>query len=159
MSGERSPSTGTAGFTGRPAGGADTLLGALVTAIDRAGGELGVSLNVGGCVVSGLLVPEADYVRGIATDFRAAGAEELADAFETLGGDEGLEGDQDDSAPTEERPVYLHLREARVFAPGETPLPTDRGVWWRGRLHRVDGWFFGYLGEREEPPETLRGEG
>lgn len=158
MSDERSASTGTARSPGRPADGAvDTLLVALVTAIDRAGGELGVTLNVGGCVVSGLLSPEADYVRGIATDFRAAGAQELADAFDESGGAEGLEGDRGDPVPREERAVYLHLREARVFAPGETPLPTDRGVWWRGRLDRVDGWFFGHLGEKQEPPETGQG--
>jgi len=53
---------------------------------------------------------------------------------ETDNGDESLE------------PVrFIHLMNARTLAPGGSPIPANRGVWWRGRLDSVDGWCFGEL--------------
>lgn len=39
---------------------------------------------------------------------------------------------------------FIHLREARVFAPGGAALPGS-GMRWRGRLCAVTGWSFGLL--------------
>jgi hypothetical protein len=51
----------------------------------------------------------------------------------------------------EDRADYIHLCDARVVAPGVTPLPAA-GMHWRGRLSEVSGWSFGHLGA--EPPAT-----
>ncbi|TXS40181.1 hypothetical protein EAO75_34825 [Streptomyces sp. uw30] len=41
--------------------------------------------------------------------------------------------------------VFIHLRGARVFQPGQSGLPGN-GMYWRGRLSEVTGWSFGSLG-------------
>ena len=46
--------------------------------------------------------------------------------------------------------VHIHLRDARVYAPGQPPLPTN-GTLWRGRLSEISGWGIGKLGG---PPGT-----
>jgi hypothetical protein len=41
---------------------------------------------------------------------------------------------------------FIHLKEAFFFLPGHASLPTKGdGVYWRGRLDRVDGFFFGTI--------------
>lgn len=42
-------------------------------------------------------------------------------------------------------PTFLHLRQARVFVPGQEGMP-DNGMFWRGRLSEVTGWALGHLG-------------
>jgi hypothetical protein len=49
----------------------------------------------------------------------------------------------------EDRNTYIHVREARVIAPGVSPLPVA-GMHWRGRMSEVSGWSIGHLGA--EPP-------
>lgn len=44
----------------------------------------------------------------------------------------------------EERTQFIHLRDARVFSPGNAGLPGN-GLLWRGRLSEVSGWSFGKL--------------
>jgi hypothetical protein len=46
-----------------------------------------------------------------------------------------------------DRPMYIHLRDARSWPGGSTsPIPTV-GTYWRGRLSDVSGWWFGLLAE------------
>ncbi|MFF4210882.1 hypothetical protein ACFYZE_16285 [Streptomyces sp. NPDC001796] len=40
---------------------------------------------------------------------------------------------------------FIHLRKAKVFHPGQSPLPAN-GMLWRGRLIDIAGWSFGRLG-------------
>jgi hypothetical protein len=59
----------------------------------------------------------------------------------------------------ENRTTYIHLKDARVLAPGVSPLPSG-GMHWRGRLSEVSGWSFGHLGEPsptsvEDPGRSL----
>ncbi|WP_329413590.1 hypothetical protein OG802_24230 [Streptomyces sp. NBC_00704] len=41
--------------------------------------------------------------------------------------------------------AFIHLREAKVFSPGQKPMPAN-GMRWRGRLVDIAGWSFGKLG-------------
>jgi len=43
------------------------------------------------------------------------------------------------------RVAYIHLRDARYFAPGQSPVPTNTGVLWRGKLTEVDGFSIGTM--------------
>jgi len=45
--------------------------------------------------------------------------------------------------------TYIYLTQARIVAPGVSPLPAA-GMHWRGRLSEISGWSFGHLGG--EPP-------
>jgi hypothetical protein len=57
----------------------------------------------------------------------------------------GTEGKPDDDAATTtfNRVMYIHLRDATVFAPGAQP--TLAKTLWRGRLSHVSGWSLGQL--------------
>jgi hypothetical protein len=56
----------------------------------------------------------------------------------------------DGKAPVAEHAVdddlqFIHLAGAHFFAPGQPPIPTGDGVFWRGRMADVSGFCFGAL--------------
>ena len=73
--------------------------------------------------------------RGFAAMFRERAAREQEEDAATAG----------PTLPT----LYIHLRDARVYTPGQPGLPGN-GMLWRGRLSEITGWGFGRFGEPEE---------
>ena len=134
----------------------DWLLGAFVTAVNAGARQVGITLWTGGLLVSGTLVGVDDYFEGVATAFDEAavpGEESLGAMFRTLGEQardliqaEDRESAASDTPPPD--PAFIHLQNATTYSPGLQPIPTDRGVWWRGRLESVGGWSFGRPTER-----------
>ena len=133
----------------------DPMLLAYVRAVEL-GAELGLTINVPGATISGILIARRAYrvahtaafaegARGAELHTLAAGVEEslagelaLADA---LAPDPGTPG----AVP--EDLAYLHLRDARFLSGGALVPPIGRpGALWRGRLEDVTGWSLGSLG-------------
>jgi len=133
-----------------PAPEADHFLRFLVTVMDNTDFEVGVTLNVGGLLVSGLLVGYDKYVEGVVSQLRGAGGDKEANMFvEEIFRRyaEVYNSDDQGGDPTPEPAMdtdYIHLGEARFFTPGSAPLPVE-GVWWRGRLSEVQGFTLGTL--------------
>ena len=103
---------------------------------------IGVTLWVGGSIVSGQLVGSATYFRGLKETFReATGGDDSFDGlFDTITTELSKDADND------EGPIrFVHLREARTFVAGQEPIPANQGMWWRGRLDHIDGFAFGLL--------------
>ena len=123
----------------------DVLVQLLVQTANAGGLKAGVTLWVGGLIVSGELVGMADYIEGVARELENTGdgGKTLADVYRKLG-ESWLSNLKDDDAPP---PQLIHLSNAKTYAPGGTAIPTSRGVWWRGRLNSVDGWCFGELSQ------------
>jgi hypothetical protein len=132
----------------RPIDDGDFELGMLVRLANAGAMSLGVTLWVGGSVISGLLVGAATYFDGVAEKTARAGG----DGGEVLAGlyrdkaaafreQIGTEFETAFSAPY--TLTFIHLQHARVFSPGGFFIPRDEGVWWRGRIDRVDGFFIG----------------
>jgi len=120
----------------------DWFLQTLVGMVNRnLGVEVGVTLQVSGLLVSGLLTSGASYFEGIANDI-AAGFQETQDSDAIKQAFVGYADLYKRPSPTT---AYLHLKEARFFDPAGTPIPTHRGVWWRGRLSEVSGFVLGTL--------------
>jgi hypothetical protein len=128
--------------------GADWLLQLLgFIAIESADTEIGLTLNVGGLVVSGLLVSPHRFFKSVAQD--------------TLGTEAGLgdflvktmENAYSDTF-SGESVIYLHLDQAQIFMPGQPPLPGDRTMLWRGRLSEIDGWSFGSFSVGDAAPSS-----
>lgn len=147
----------------------DWFLDQLVEWANRFGVEMGITLNSGGMLVSGQTISGRNYFIELAKEFR--GDSEEGSLVHTLGGlveankqvyethdltlkkDEGasksdqgeaVESDDDiDSLPPP--PTYIHLRNARIYAPGQTPIPGNRGVLWRGRISEINGFSLGSL--------------
>jgi hypothetical protein len=134
----------------------DWLLGAFVTAANSGGGDqVAMTLWTGGLLVSGTLVGVDDYFDGVAAaldEVAGSGRESLGAMFGTLGKQardliqaEDSESRATDTPPPD--PAFIHLKNARTYLPTERPIPSGRGVWWRGRLESVDGWCLGELAE------------
>jgi hypothetical protein len=120
---------------------------------------LGVTLTVGGAVITGELIPnwawaeEADRLVMSGSDGSEDSAfaiwrdrliemrdETTAAAGEPDSPEEAT--DQQRIAHAEATPAFIHLRNAQVFL-GNNFAPVNDGLW-RGRLTRVDGWFLGH---------------
>ena len=143
----------------QPEAKADDLLVSLVSIVNRLPLDVsfGVTLLIGGCLVTGFLVSGESYFAAFGKDF-ASGIEDeenrgsLEASFASLGEKYAAlreEGDSEDDDPFQT--VYLHMRDARFFTPGQGPVPTEGGVWWRGRISEVSGFNLGILSLGEPP--------
>lgn len=126
----------------------DWLLEILVNIVNKSKSEIGITLQVGGFLVSGLLVSRAQYFDGFASDFSSAfpdqeAAEDIRNSFSKFGQDQSEEGEENSNSLP---PAYIHLKKARFFMNGSKPIPDNQGIWWRGRLSEVSGFFLGSLG-------------
>lgn len=105
------------------------------------GMEIGVTLQVSGLLVSGMLTSGANYFEGF--------AKEMVAGFQATDDADKIEKAFGEYVDLYKRPspttVYIHLKETRFFDPAGSPIPTNRGVWWRGRLSEVSGFILGTL--------------
>jgi hypothetical protein len=46
-------------------------------------------------------------------------------------------------------PQFVHLQNARFYSTNGTPVPSNAGVWWRGRISEISGIVVGILGVQE----------
>jgi hypothetical protein len=137
----------------------DRFLQLLVRMANHAGDDaiMNITLFVGGAVVSGYLTSIEKYFEGIAEEMASTTEdEEIASALRRFA-DLGKRFEPDDEPGPEDAtdeqieerdlagPHYIHLRDAHMFVPGQSPMPANRGVWWRGRLEAVDGFMLGGL--------------
>lgn len=94
---------------------------------------------ISGAIVSGTLVGVSVYIAGIADTLTSANVGEMGKTLAT--GFQDIENRRD----VTDEPAAFHLRGARGFVSPDDAFPNDEGVWWRGRLESVDGWFLGTI--------------
>lgn len=129
----------------------DFLLGLWVRVANAGKGTVGITIWTGGAIVSGTLVGYLEYLDGVAEEFdrTAEDPEGFGDVFRTIRDTQreqmSRSGKDDDDLYRGTAPSFIHLKDAKTYAPGGEPIPTNRGVWWRGSLDAVDGWCFGEL--------------
>lgn len=121
--------------------------------------EIGITLQVGGFLVSGTMVGGPKYFEGFGSDFASAGlfagdkdiAEGVRQSFAQHGEIyKAVPSEPSDSEKSEIGPLplgFIHLKEARFFNTSGKPIPGNRGVWWRGRLSEVSGFILGNLSQ------------
>lgn len=131
-------------------GSKDWFLQSTIETVIAHGVEIGVTLAVGGAVVSGTLISGRKYFEEL--------GDALSSASETEGDMQSILGeswkqftgiyDKPEDAPDDwqgPRANFIHLRGARYFAPGQRPIPTTQGFLWRGKLSAVDAFSIGNL--------------
>jgi hypothetical protein len=123
----------------------DWFLQALVS-LANSGIETGVTLSVGGFLISGFLVSGKRYFEYIASDESLAGLNEdyresVSKYYLTFGSIYGVQSDNENPP----LPTFLHLRGARYFHHAGKAIPTNSGIWWRGRLSEIQGFSIGTL--------------
>jgi hypothetical protein len=138
----------------------DWWLAVLVRLANKGVLSFGITLSVSGVMVSGTLAGGKEYFDATAELMSRGAADDesrdsLRKSFATPGEiyekdiaseEETPEGDEPTPPPT-----FVHLKDARFWSPGNSvPFTSQRGIWWRGRLAAVDGFFLGEPGWPEE---------
>jgi hypothetical protein len=124
----------------------DWLLGVFVKAANDDSDfdvEIPITLLTSGFLVSGLLVGISKYFEGVGQE-NAESNLDMANIFSQFA--TKLKTSEEETASLIAAPGYIHLKQARFFTPGGSPIPGNMGVWWRGRLSKVSGFWFGSLG-------------
>nr|WP_288356451.1 gas vesicle accessory protein GvpU [uncultured Pseudomonas sp.] len=130
----------------------DWFLSMLVKIANNGPGEFGVTLNVGGSIISGMLISGRKYfdefAKQFATPFRGENEDSESPSIEATLKQFGQIYDKTENEETDDKennPVsYIHLRDANIFFRDGT-IPTNQGVLWRGKLSSVDGFSLGNL--------------
>lgn len=123
----------------------DWFLQSLVSTVNKTDLEIGITLVVGGSIVSGRLVGGKRYFEIFAKEFSAMWPEGSSDAiyqaFAKYGEIYSQEENHKEDGPP---PQFIHLVDSRCFFPGNQ-LPDNKGVLWRGRINSVSGFSLGQL--------------
>jgi len=128
----------------------DPNLSVLVRIANTGAMTMGVTLLVGGAVVSGLLVGSIEYFESLASRLEEEGGEggqALADVYRTQAGEfrEQMPSDFDEAFGAPYVATFIHLKNAHVFSPSGAYIPKNQGTHWRGRLDSVDAWSIGSI--------------
>lgn len=121
----------------------DWFLQKLVNMVNYGKWSFGITLNVGGFLVSGNLIGGKEYFEGFSDEF--AGALKGLDGADEVKNVLSKNGDIYTSGEDMSLPSYVHIKGARFFNTNGNPIPGNRGVWWRGRISEVDGFSLGSL--------------
>ncbi len=129
----------------------DWFIQSLVNVANVAPLSFGVTLQVSGLLVSGYLVSGKAYFQAIGQQIvsglvqNAALADQMRQMFATF------ESAYPNDPTQKDRPVpqFVHLQNARFYSTDGTPVPSNAGVWWRGRISQISGIVIGILGVGE----------
>lgn len=140
---------------------ADWFLQQIVDWANKSGLGVGVTLNVGGLLVSGTTISGAKYFNDLAKQVGSSKTEASDELLKTLSEIIGAyasiyevpdEAEADSGEPTDgsssdalATPTFIHLADARFFYPNAKPLPHNRGVLWRGKVSQVNAFSLGIL--------------
>lgn len=124
----------------------DWLLRNIMGTVVGLGVEIGVTLTVGGSVISGIAINGEKYM-DLFADGITNGASE-GEVRHSIG--EGLRAwkqiyQKPDAAGDDWKPShigYVHLKDAQFYIPGQEGMPRN-GLLWRGRLDSIDGFSLG----------------
>lgn len=135
----------------------DMVLEGLIFSANAEGQEYGITVTVGGTVVSGVLSGDAEFIRFLAAEITTepenADSASLRDDLEATADRTEAKLRQVLTRPRkgETRPIplmpTLHLRDATIWLPGGQSVQVP---YWRGRVQSVDGWFLGIIGSRPD---------
>jgi len=126
----------------------DWFLQRLVDIVNGSDLEFGVTLIVGGSIVSGRMVGGKKYFETFAKEFSDAfpgdARERIYESFAQHGGIYSQPNDENEGAP----PQFIHLIDSYCFFP-ENQVPSNRGVLWRGKINAVSGFSLGQLSKAQ----------
>lgn len=129
-------------------GSKDWFLQSIIETVISQGVEIGVIVNTGGAIISGMLISGEKYFDELGNVMTAA-SEADGDIQAVLGqawkGYKSIYQRPTDAEDEWQQPQahFIHLKNARYYAPGQSPTPSSQGLLWRGKLSSVDGFTIG----------------
>ena len=121
----------------------DGFLYALATTVVENGFSFGITLNVKGTIISGDLITSNQYFKEISKE--TADVENGKLLGEVLSQINRIV----EEATTEQQErssKFIHLKNARFFSASNS-IPSNKGIYWRGRLSEIDGFTLGLLSD------------
>lgn len=109
--------------------------------------QIPIKLATPGGVISGVMISGAAYVDSIIKGTKDGSSSEMAEMLEgwfTSWKEVYTSADKDDPDQPSPAPNYIHLENARVYT-GNSPIPSNQGVYWRVRIDTVSGFSLGAL--------------
>jgi hypothetical protein len=111
--------------------------------------EISITLFVQGSIVSGLLIGGKAYFEGLNSEMALGSAsDDIKGAFQTMFAQfQSIYTNLPDNQEQQSEfgnVEFIHLKNAKFFAGGSL-TPTNRAVYWRGRLSSVNGFSLGNL--------------
>jgi len=125
----------------------DWFLEMLVEMQNGTDGYVGITLNVGGMLLTGDLISGHKYFEWFADSFtkgvvKGEDSQKIREVLASLGDIYTKDKKVDKTKP----PVYIHIKDAKFFQPGgNDSIPTSENTWWRGRISAVDGFILGKI--------------
>jgi hypothetical protein len=122
--------------------GDDAVLNAVIDAIEKNDGfHVGITLYVGGVLVSGEMINDRDYLAGVSLTFIEAGHSNPAQYATQLG--RALADAATHATTQVAGHRFVNLRNVRVLSPGSPLMPSNG--YWRGSAAHIDGYSWGLL--------------
>ena len=120
----------------------DPLMNAVIDAVEHnADFHIGVTLYVGGILVSGEMINDREYLAGVGQAFVAAGDARPSNYATQLG---RVLADAAGRATTQARGHrFINLKNVRVLSPGSPLIPSNG--FWRGSAASIQGYSWGVL--------------
>jgi hypothetical protein len=122
----------------------DWLLQWLGGFINETNLRIGITLTVGGNMITGTLISHQTYFERLANDFSTPFAVASPETQEVIHAKILSFNASVDPEKTQAPIQYIHLDNARVYTGGDQILP-DEGTLWRGKLAAVEGFILGEL--------------
>jgi hypothetical protein len=117
----------------------DFFLELLLAMAEEEDKEVPITLNVRGLIISGFIISQKTYAESFGKGSFKATVLRLKESGK-------LDFLDDEAEPPEEGAYeYIHLKNAKIYAPGQHPIPAE-GMLWRGRISSIDGYVDGMLG-------------
>lgn len=138
----------------------DWFFESLVSSVNGTDVTIGITVSIGGILVSGELVSGHLYFEGIAN--LAPKDSKTYEYFKSYGdiylkkdSEESEEKNNDATEKSDEKPKssirFFHIKNAKYFHPSGRALPDQDGIWFRGKINTVDGFTFGILSIGQKP--------
>jgi hypothetical protein len=129
----------------------DWFIQSLVNVANVAPLSFGVTLQVSGLLVSGYLVSGKAYFEATGQQIISGLAKnpELQEQMRKMYATFESAYPNDPAQTDRPVPQFVHLQNARFYSTNGTPVPSNAGVWWRGRISEISGIVVGILGVQE----------
>lgn len=128
----------------------DWFLQRLISIVTSTDIGFGITLNVGGFLISGSLVSGHKYFEGFGKDFATPfvnlAGDDIADILRQAVAQCGATYTKENAEDVDVL-SYIHIENAKFFDATGRSIPSDRGTWWRGRIREVQGFMLGSLSE------------
>jgi hypothetical protein len=136
-------------------GSVDCFLQSLVSIVNDESASIPITLSVGSLLISGDMIGGRAYFDEFARQFKdgfkninSETASTIEEAFKRLGDVYDPIQKESQGGAIISKPHLIHIKDAQIYQSGAGPLPSKKGILWRGRLEAVDGFSLGKLSLR-----------